>query len=69
MHLGGAFWPESSKVTNDQQVELIKPFVKEEIQNVIKELKENSALGPNGFGPGFFKKCWEMYQPVLLNMF
>lgn len=68
MHLGGDFWPKSSKVTNDEQVELIKPF-EEEIQNIIKDLKENSALGPNGFGPSFFKKCWEMCQLVLLNMF
>lgn len=32
-------------------------------------LRENSSRGPNGFSPGFFKKCWEIYSEDLYNMF
>jgi hypothetical protein len=69
MHLGRDFWLEASKVTLAQQIDLIKPFEKGEIHNVVMELKDNSTSGPNGFGPGFFKKCWELYQPILIRMF
>lgn len=65
MHLGRDFWPEASKVTPAQQIDLIKPFEKGEIQNVVMELKDNSAPSPNGFGPGFFKKCWEFVSACL----
>jgi len=40
--------------------DLVKEFGYEEVKQVIMNLKENSAPGPNGFGPGFFKKSWEL---------
>lgn len=58
--LGDNFWPNKSKLSESQKSDLIKTFEKEEIHSVVKELKENSAPGPNGFSPGFFMKCWEI---------
>jgi hypothetical protein len=51
---------------------LATPFQKEEINNVVKHLPSDKALGPDGFNTDFVKKCWpiicnELYQ--LYNAF
>lgn len=56
LYLGDNFWPHNSKLTKDQQDELVRQFEKDEILKVIKELKENSAPGPNGFNSVFSKE-------------
>ena len=67
--LGGNFWPECYKLSENMKRDLVKDFEFEEVKQVIMSLKENSAPGPNGFGPGFFKKCWEVYKQDLYSMF
>lgn len=61
--------PEAYKVPTNYSESLVRPFDEEEIKNVVMNLKDNSALGPNGFNSGFFKTCWEIYRAYLYRMF
>ena len=68
-HLGKGFWPNDLKVSEEDKVELIKPFSMEEIKATVMDMKENSAPGPNGYGVTFFKTCWETIKGDLYAMF
>jgi hypothetical protein len=59
--LGENFWPDCYNLSENMKRDLVKEFEYEEVKQVIMNLKENSAPGPNGFGPGFFKKSWGIY--------
>jgi hypothetical protein len=37
---------------------LVSPFLKEEIDSVIKHLPSDKAPGPDGFNTDFVKRCW-----------
>jgi hypothetical protein len=37
---------------------LVAPFTNQEIDQVVKSLPSNKALGPDGFNTDFVKKCW-----------
>ena len=39
---------------------LVKPFGKEEIEQVVKEMSVDKSPGPDGFNGLFFKKCWHL---------
>jgi len=47
----------------------IKSFSLEEIREVVMNMKENSAPGPNRYGVVFFKNCWEILKGDIINMF
>jgi hypothetical protein len=44
------------------QDDLIAPFSSEEIDNVIKDLKNDKSHGPNWFNTYFMKKCWPVIK-------
>jgi ATP phosphoribosyltransferase len=49
-------------VTEDQNVSLSKPIAKEEIDQVVQEMPNGKAPGPDGFTVEFFKACWEVVK-------
>lgn len=69
IQLGENFWPAEYKLSDSQKNDLVRVFEKEEIHRVVKDLKENSAPSPNGFSPGFFKRCWETINKDMYMMF
>jgi hypothetical protein len=46
-------------VSANENVELTRPFSPEEVGKVIREMKADSASGPNGLPVVFFQKFWE----------
>jgi hypothetical protein len=56
------FWPAELKLTETDKAELIRPFDVEEIKEVIMDMKEHSAPGPNGFTSTFFKMFWNVIK-------
>ena len=48
---------------------LDRPFLKEEILNVVMFLNKEKALGPDGFTIGFYQECWETIKDDLLRVF
>jgi mannosylglycoprotein endo-beta-mannosidase len=53
------FWPVGAMVSANENVELTRPFSPEEVGKVIREMKDDSASGPNGLPVVFFQKFWE----------
>jgi hypothetical protein len=49
-------------VTEEQNNNLNKPIVEEEIDQVLQEILSRKALGPDGFTVEFFKACWEIVK-------
>jgi hypothetical protein len=54
------------RVSNLQ--ELIVPFLKEEIELVIKQMPPDRAPGPDGFNGMFLKKCWPIIQDEFIKL-
>jgi hypothetical protein len=48
--------------TEEQNINLNKPIAKEEIDQVVQEMPNGKAPGPNGFTVEFFKACWEVVK-------
>jgi hypothetical protein len=69
LHLGENFWPENLKVHEEDKHSLICPFSMEEIRDVVMNLKDNSAPGPNGFSVSFFQNCWDIIKGDMMKMF
>jgi spermidine synthase len=49
-------------VTEEQNKNLDKPIAKEEIDQVIRDMPNGKAPGPNGFTVEFFKSYWEVVK-------
>jgi hypothetical protein len=46
----------------------MSPFIKEEIDVVIKHMPANKALSPDGFNGLFLKKCWHIIKEDIYNL-
>lgn len=55
-------------VTKEDNYNLNRPVTKEEVNEVIKEMHNGKALGPNGFNVDFFKTCWEIVKYDILDV-
>jgi len=49
-------------VTEEKNFNLNKPITKEEIDQVVQEMPNGKALGPDGFTVELFKSCWEIVK-------
>ena len=65
IHLMEDMWQEHQKVSIEENEELIKPFTWEELDFAMKETKNNTAPGPDGFSVEFFKEFWPMVRPLI----
>ena len=46
------------RVSDEMNAELLKPFVEAEVQLALKQMDANTAPGPNGLPPLFYKQFW-----------
>jgi hypothetical protein len=46
----------------------MSPFIKEEIDVVIKHMPADKALSPDGFNGLFLKKCWHIIKEDIYNL-
>jgi len=58
VHLHNDSWSETQKITLEENEELTKPFSMEELEAIVKDMKNGTASGPNGFSVEFFKEFW-----------
>ena len=49
-------WDTEEKLSEEDRVELGKPFSMEEIEFAVKTMKTNTAPGPDGFSVQFYKE-------------
>jgi len=55
-------------VTREDNYSLNKPVNEEEVSEVIKEMQNGKAPGPNGFNVDFFKACWDIVKHDILDV-
>ncbi|KAF3779601.1 Transposon TX1 uncharacterized protein [Nymphaea thermarum] len=48
------------KVTDDENEQLLKPILEEEVTAAMWSLDKDSAAGPDGFPNFFYQECWAM---------
>jgi hypothetical protein len=56
------------RLSQEDNEEILKPFSKEEVKKTIFEMKEESALGPDGFSECLYKNSWEKLKGELMAM-
>jgi len=55
-------------VTREDNYNHNRPVTKEELNEVIKEMKNGKAPCLDGFNVDFFKACWEVVKQVILDV-
>jgi hypothetical protein len=61
-------WRVRGRLTQEDNDEILKPFSVEEVKKAIFEMKEESALGPDGFSMCFYKNSWEVIKREIMAM-
>jgi hypothetical protein len=67
--LGDGFWTEGCKISEEEAVELIKPFTVKEIEDALKKMSASSAPGPDGFPVGFYRAFCPEIKEIVMEMF
>jgi hypothetical protein len=67
--LAPTFLEEGRRVSQEDIIELIKPFSKEEIKKAISEMRKDAAQDPNGYGAFFFQYFWDRIKDNYYKMF
>jgi hypothetical protein len=65
IHLELDMRPDNLQIQQADNDYLTRPFSLEEIDATIRGMKNNTALGPNGFSLEFFKAFWPWIRGVL----
>lgn len=55
-------------VTKEDNHNLNRPVSEEEVNEVIKEMHNGKALGPDCFNVDFFKSCWKIFKHDILEL-
>lgn len=55
------------RVTDDMNMDLIKPVTAEEIETAIFDIGAHRGLGPDGFSAIFYHQYWEDLKPWIIE--
>jgi hypothetical protein len=69
IHLDPDCWEQSKIVSEQENGELEKPFVVNEIKEVIFSMEKNTAPGPDHFPIEFYQHCWDFIKNDLVALF
>ena len=58
-----------ASIGEDAKDRLERRFNKEEVVQVLKDLKGDKAPGPDGYTMAFFQKCWPILQDDIMAFF
>jgi hypothetical protein len=61
-------WTEGQCASHEHNDSLIRSFLPEELDQVLKETKTDTALGPDGLPVIFFKSFWSLVKPLVLQL-
>ncbi|RLN39154.1 hypothetical protein C2845_PM01G41450 [Panicum miliaceum] len=68
IHLQDDIWSEQGGVSEEDNQNLIREFTMTELEQAVKEMKSDSAPGPDGFSTLFFKEFWDLCKADILEM-
>ncbi len=58
-----------SSIDEEDNIVLDKPFTKEEVLGVVKDMVGDKAPGPDGYSMAFFQRCWDIVKNDVLAVF
>ena len=61
-------WGTDPRVPEEENLALSLSFLPEDLDNVVKDTKTDTALGPNGFPVAFFKAFWPELKTLVLQI-
>jgi hypothetical protein len=61
-------WSQDQCASQEDNDSLIRSFLPEELDQVLKETKTDTVPGPDGFPVIFFKSFWSLVKPLILQM-
>lgn len=67
IHLEPGMWSSDQQLSSEEN-EWLVPFSLEELDFALKEMKNNTALGPDGFSVEFFKTFWNLIRDDIKEM-
>ena len=68
IRLESDMWPVDQRLSGDENEWLVRPFSLEELDFALKEMKNNTAPGPDGFSVEFFKTFWSYIRGDIKEM-
>ncbi|KAK1693865.1 hypothetical protein QYE76_010562 [Lolium multiflorum] len=68
MWAGASPWERDDRVSEEENVALAYTFSETELEAIVKEMKTDTAPGPDGFPVAFFKKLWPQVKLGILHM-
>lgn len=57
-------WPVEQRISKEENAELTKPFTMQELEAAVKDMKNSTAPGPDGFSIEFYKEFWPQIRDV-----
>jgi hypothetical protein len=60
------FWAAGARITDQENEALLRSFSMEELEEVLKDTKTDTAPGPDGFSVSFFKHFWPGLRGLVL---
>jgi hypothetical protein len=67
--MGDDLWPIMDRGTDQENDDLIKPFLEEEINFALFQMEKNKVAGPDGMPIEFYQKCWAFIKKDICDMF
>jgi hypothetical protein len=58
-------WPASKCISDSENTELERSFTLEELDEILHDMKIDSAPGPDGLPVAFFQRFWGTLRPVV----
>jgi hypothetical protein len=68
LQLQEGIWAQDQKVSDEENENLLRSFSHEELNDVLKETKMDTAPGPDGFPVMFYKRCWPWIKAQVLQI-
>jgi hypothetical protein len=61
-------WSSEARVSQEENDNLMRTFSEKELEDIVMDMKSDSAPGPNGFPVFFFKKLWGLVKLGILHI-
>jgi hypothetical protein len=62
-------WPHDEKVKDEENAEVIGPFLEEEVKRALFQMERNKVAGPDGLPVEFFQKNWNFIKSGMMTLF
>jgi hypothetical protein len=61
-------WEFQARVSDEENEGLLCTVSEQELEQIMQDMKSDTALGPDGFTVRFFKKCWPLVKHGVLHI-